>query len=95
MDIFEEDFPEWVNIIRALRIVDAETDEICRDYEILKVDLHDAERIEGISGESRQADLRASLSGLEKEIQAKVMSSRGAALRNTETTKQRKGTIDG
>lgn len=72
MDIFEEDFSDWVDVIRARRTADAELDEICRDYELLKTDLRKATREGTEQNNNSISDLKDSLSGLKTEIVAMV-----------------------
>jgi len=66
------DFPP--EIIRQRRVIDADLDEILRDYELLLVDLQDAVNLERQQKDSLQADLRESLAGLKMEILTKLRS---------------------
>lgn len=72
MDIFEEDFSELVELIRTRRITDAELDDICKDYELLKTDLGNAQAEESNPDLKWQAELQTVLTELKNEIHAKA-----------------------
>ncbi len=72
MDILKESFPDLVEVIHQCRIADAELDEICRDFELLKTDLRKAMRLNGGLDSPYQNDLRESIAGLREEILLRV-----------------------
>ena len=71
MRSLERYFPDLADAIRTQRLVDAELDEICADYELLVTDLCDVTASLDERVRREQAAIRESVDALAQEIRAK------------------------